>query len=203
MLLEKEHPPYAPCVANNTEHQCSQGWRTVPPGASFGTCGAGARLIGINTPTNGSKQPLPWNSGSVPGCSYQCLSSTPFPPTERHKLRTEQGLFQFRMIEIVQTLRRKLANPTPHQPPSPLWLTKYVAQALPPREPPQNLRNHVGAPMRSGTKRKRRTEVATAEPIDPDEWIRDARAANDNEAVVCLARMRATNTAHDEPTQKR
>ena len=125
------------------------------------------------------------------------------PTTERHKLRTEVGLFQFCMIQSVQTLRRKFADPTPHQPPSPLWLTKYVAQALPPRETPQNLGNHVGAPMRSGTKRKRRTEVATAEPIDPDQWIRDARAANDDEAVAWLARMRATDTAQDEPTQKR
>ena len=56
--------------------------------------------------------------------------------------------------------------------------------------------------MRSGTKRKRRTE-ATAEPIDPDQWIRDARAANDDEAVAWLARIRATNTAQGEPTQKR
>ena len=125
------------------------------------------------------------------------------PTTKRHKLRIEVGLFQFRMIQAVQTLRRKFADPTPHQPPSPLWLTKYVTQALPPRETPQNLRNHVGAPMRSGTKRKRRTEVATAEPIDPDQWIRDARGANDDEAVAWLARMRATNTAQDEPTQKR
>ena len=113
------------------------------------------------------------------------------------------GLFQFRMIRSFQTLRRKYADPTPHQPPSPLWLTKYVAQALPPRETPQNLRNHVGAPMRSGTKRKRRTKVATAEPIDPDQWIRDARGANDDEAVAWFGRIRATNTAQDEPTQKR
>ena len=104
------------------------------------------------------------------------------------------------MIQSVQTLRRQYADPTPHQPPSPLWLTKYVAQALPPRETPPNLRNHVGAPMRSGTKRKRRTEVATAEPIDPD---RAARAANDNEAVAWLARIRTTNVAQDEPTHKR
>ena len=52
-------------------------------------------------------------------------------------------------------------------------------------------------------KRKRRTEVATAEPIDPDQWIHDARTANDDEAVAWLTRMRATNTAPDEPTQKR
>ena len=98
------------------------------------------------------------------------------------------GLFQFRMIQSVQTLRRKYADPTPQQPPSPLWLTKYVAQALPPRETPQNLRNHVGAPMWCGTKRKRKTEVATAEPIDPDQWIRDARVAGDNEAVAWFTR---------------
>ena len=125
------------------------------------------------------------------------------PTTERHKLRTEVGLFQFRMIKAVQTLRRKLADPTPHQPPSPLWLTKYVAHTLPPRETPQNLRNHVGAPMRSGTKRKRRNEVATAEPIDPNQWVRDARAASDDEAVAWFTIMRATNTAPGEPTEKR
>ena len=42
------------------------------------------------------------------------------PTTERHKLRTQVGLFQFRMIQSVQTLRRKCADPTPQQPPSPL-----------------------------------------------------------------------------------
>ena len=123
--------------------------------------------------------------------------------TERHKLRTEVGLFQFRTIQDVQTLRQKLVDPTPHQPPSPLWLTKFVAHALPPRETPQNLRNHVGAPMRSGTKRKCRTEAATAEPMDPNQWIRDARAANDDDAVAWLTRMRATNTTQGEQTQKR
>ena len=107
------------------------------------------------------------------------------------------------MIQAVQSLRRKLADPTPDQPPSPLWLTKFVAHALPARETPQNLRNHVQAPMRSGTKRKRRTEVIKAKPIDPDQWIRDARAANDNDAVAWLTRMRATDTAHGEQPQKR
>ena len=107
------------------------------------------------------------------------------------------------MIQAVQTLRRKLPDPTPHQPPSPLWLTKYVAHTLPPRETPQNLHNHVGAPMRSGTKRKRRNEVATAEPIDLDQWARDARAATDDDAVAWLTGMRATNTAPEELTQKR
>ena len=125
------------------------------------------------------------------------------PTTERHKLRTEVGLFQLRMIQAIQTLIRKLADPTPHQPPSPLWLTKCVAHTLPPRETPQNLRNHVGAPMRSGTKRKRRKEVATAEPIDPNQWVRDARAASDDEVVARFTSMRATNTAPEEPAQKR
>ena len=122
------------------------------------------------------------------------------PTTERHKPQTEVGLFQLRMIQVVRTLRQKLADPTPHQPPSPLWLTKFVAHALPPRETPQNLRNHVGAPMRSGTKRKGRTEAATAEPMDPDQWIRDARAANNDDAVAWLTRMRATNTTQGEQT---
>ena len=125
------------------------------------------------------------------------------PTTKRHKLRTEVGLFQFRMIQAVQTLRRKLADPTPHQPPSPLWLTKFVGHALPPSQTPLNLRHHVKAPMRSGTKSKRRTEVATAEPMDPDQWIRDARAANDDDAVAWLTRMRATVAAQGEQTQKR
>ena len=47
--------------------------------------------------------------------------------TARHKRRTQVGPFQFRMIPSVQTLRRKYGDPTPQQPPSPLWLTKYVA----------------------------------------------------------------------------
>ena len=44
------------------------------------------------------------------------------PTTERHKLRTDAGLFQFRMIQAARTLRRKVADPTPHQPPSPYGL---------------------------------------------------------------------------------
>ena len=124
------------------------------------------------------------------------------PTTEQHKLRTEVGLFQFLMIQSVQTLRRKYAHPTPQQPPSPLWLTKYVAQVLPPRETPQNLRNHVGAPMWCGAKRKRKAGVATADPIDPDQWLHDARNAGDSEAVAWSV-ARATNTAQDDYTKKR
>ena len=124
------------------------------------------------------------------------------PTAERHKLRTEVGLFQFRRIQSVQTLRRKYADPTPQQPPSPLWLTKYMAQALPPRETPQNLRNQVGAPTWCGAKRKRNAEVATADPIDPGQWLQDARNAGDSEAVAWFV-ARATNTGADDHIKKR
>ena len=126
------------------------------------------------------------------------------PTTKRHKLRAEVGLFQFRMIQAVQTLRQKFADPTPQQPPSPLWLTKFVAQTLPPRGTAQNLRNHVGAPMRCDRKRKRRAEPATTEPIDTKLWLRDAHAANDDEAVAWFASIHETNTLNqEEQTQKR
>ena len=42
--------------------------------------------------------------------------------------------------------------------------------------------------MRSKMKRKRKTEPATAELIDPDLWFPDAHAANDEEAVAWLVR---------------
>ena len=125
------------------------------------------------------------------------------PTTERHKLRAEVGLFPIRMIQAVPTLRQKLADPTPHQPPSPLWLTKVLVHTLPPRETTQNLRNHVESQMQGGMQRKRRTEPATAEPIDPNLWIRDAHAANDEEAVAWLVRMQETNTTQEEQAQKR
>ena len=52
-------------------------------------------------------------------------------------------------------------------------------------------------------KRKCRAEPATAEPMDPDLWIRDAHAAHDDEAVAWLVRMQETNTNQEEQTQKR
>ena len=57
--------------------------------------------------------------------------------------------------------------------------------------------------MRSGMKRKRRTQPTTAEPIDPDLWIQDAHAANDDEAVAWLVRIQETNTTQEEQAQKR
>ena len=65
-----EHPASAPSVVNNTDHQCSRDWLTVPPGATCGSCGARAGLIGPHTRTNGSKRPTTKNYGSVPDCSY-------------------------------------------------------------------------------------------------------------------------------------
>ena len=56
--------------------------------------------------------------------------------------------------------------------------------------------------MWCGAKRKRKTEVATAEPIDPDQRIRDVRGADNDEAVAWFA-GRATITAQDEHTKKR
>ena len=117
------------------------------------------------------------------------------PTAERHKLRAEVGLFHFRMIQSVQTLRRKYADPTPQQPPSPLWLTKYIAQALPPRETPQNLRNHVGAPMWCGAKRKRKAEVATAHRSTP---------TNGYMMRATQATVRQWHgSSHEQPTQEK
>ena len=121
------------------------------------------------------------------------------PTTERHKLRAEVGLFQFRMIHAVQTLRRKLVDPTPQQPPSPLRLTRFVAQPLPPQETAQHLRNQVGAPLRCYPRnRKRKAETATTEPIDPELWLEAAHAANDDEAFSWFASIHGTS----EPTQE-
>ena len=126
------------------------------------------------------------------------------PTKERHNLRAEVGLFQFHMTQAVQTLRRKFADPTPQQPPSPLWLTRFVAQTLPPWETAQNLRNQVGAPMRCDRKHKHMAERATTEPIDPKLWLRDAHAANDDEAVAWFASIHETGTlTQEERTRKR
>ena len=127
------------------------------------------------------------------------------PKTERHKLRAEVGLFQFRMIQAVQTLRRKLADPTPQLPPSPLWLTRFTAQPLPPRETARNLRDQVGAPLRYlARNRKRKAETTTSVPIDAELWLQAARAANDGEAVTWFTNIHRTHKqTHEERTSKR
>ena len=84
-----------------------------------------------------------------------------------------------------------------------LWLTKFVAHTLPSRETAQNLRNHNGTPVRSGMKRKRRNEPATAKLVDPDLWIQDAHAANDDEAVAWLVRMRESNMTQEQAQKRR
>ena len=127
------------------------------------------------------------------------------PQTERHKLRAEVGLFQFRMIHAVQTLRRKLADPTPEQPPSPLWLTRFTAQSLPPRETARNLRDHVGAPLRYPARnRKRKAETTTSVPVDAEMWLQAAHPANNGVAVTSFANIhRSQQQTHEECTSKR
>ena len=56
--------------------------------------------------------------------------------------------------------------------------------------------------MRCDMKRKRRAEPAAAEPIDPKPWLRDAHAANDDEAVAWFVSTHETNTNQEEQTQK-
>ena len=51
--------------------------------------------------------------------------------------------------------------------------------------------------------RKRRAETSTTEPIDPELWLRDAHAANDDEAVSRFASIHGNGTlTHDERTPK-
>ena len=109
------------------------------------------------------------------------------------------------MIQAVQTLRRKLADPTPQQPPSPLWLTRFTAQPLPPRETARNLRDQVGAPLRYFARnRKRRVETTTSVPVDAELWLQAAHTANDGEAVTWYTNIRRTHKqTHEECTTKR
>ena len=52
--------------------------------------------------------------------------------------------------------------------------------------------------------RKCRAETATTEPIDPELWLQDAHAANDDEAVSWFASIHGTGTlTQDERTSKR
>ena len=53
-----------------------------------------------------------------------------------------------------------------------------------------------------GAKCKRKAEVATAEPIDAEQCLHDARDAGDSEAAAWFA-TQATNTAQDDHTKKR
>ena len=127
------------------------------------------------------------------------------PKTERHKLRAEVGLFQFRMIQAIKALRRKLADPTPQQPPSPVWLTTFTAKQLPPRETTRNLRDQVGAPLRYlARNRKRKAETTTPAPVDAELWLQATHAANDGEAVTWFTNIHRTHKqTHKECTSKR
>ena len=114
------------------------------------------------------------------------------------------GLFQFWMIQGVQALRQKLADPTP-QPPSPLWLTRFIAQPLPPRETAGNLRDQVGAPQHYPNRnRKRKAEATATVTVDADLWLQAARAANDGEAVTWFTNThRSQKQMHEVCTSKR
>ena len=127
------------------------------------------------------------------------------PHTERHKLRAEVGLFQFRIIQAVQALRQKLADPTPQQPPSPLWLTRFIVQPLPPREAARNLRDQVGAPLRyPAWNRKRKAAATETVTVDVELWLQAAHAANDGEAVTWFTNIhRSQKQIHGECTSKR
>ena len=110
----------------------------------------------------------------------------PPPPKERHKLRSVAGLFQFRAIQGMQGLRRRLVGPTPDLPPSPLWLTRFTAQHCAPKETPRNLRNMVTSP--SGARKRKRTPEHNTPVIDVDLWIQEARQANDSEVIQWFTR---------------
>ena len=127
------------------------------------------------------------------------------PHTERHKLRAEVGLFQFRIIQAVQALRQTLADPTPQQPPSPLWLTRFIAQPLPPRETARNLRDQIGAPLRYPARnRNRKAETTATVTVDAELWLQAAHAANDGEAVTWFTNIhRSQKRIHEECTSKR
>ena len=89
------------------------------------------------------------------------------------------------MYSVQCTLRKKLDEPTPDQPVSPLWLTRFASPPQPPKETARNLRDLVGAPThqtKTGTKLK---AVAVENPhIDTQLWLSQARAANNGNAVT-------------------
>ena len=126
------------------------------------------------------------------------------PHTERHKLRAEVGLFQFRIIQAVQALRHKVANPTPQQPASPLWLTRFIAQPLPLRETARNLRDQVGAPLRYPTRnRKRKAETTATVTVDAELWLQAVHTANDGEAVTWFTNIHTSQKqTHEGCTSK-
>ena len=57
--------------------------------------------------------------------------------------------------------------------------------------------------MQYDMKPKRGAKPATTERIDPNLWLWDVHAANDDEAVAWFARIHETNTNQEEQTQKR
>ena len=120
------------------------------------------------------------------------------PEHERYRPCSVPGFLQFRAIQGVQGLWRKLVAPTPDLPPSPLWITRFTTRHYTPRETPQNLRNVVGAPSGWSRKRKRSNEHDLL-VVGVDTWLQEACQANDTEAVRWFTRTilhQTTTTAH-------
>ena len=123
----------------------------------------------------------------IPHSLLDTIPRDTIPLHERYRLRSIAGLFQFRAIQGVQGLRRKLAAPTPDLPPSPLWITRFTAQHYIPRETPQKLRNMVGAPTGQTLKRKRSIPHDQL-VIDVDMWLQETRQANNIDAMQWFTR---------------
>ena len=96
---------------------------------------------------------------------------------------------------------------TPHHTPTPVsrWLTRFVAQPLPPWETARNLRDQLGAALRYPTlKRKRKAATTAIVTVDTELWLQAAYATNDGEAVTWFTnKHRAQNQIHEACTSKR
>ena len=68
----------APTAMGSKHFVCSVSWGARP-----------------NTPTKRSKRPPARNCGSVSGCSYHCLSSTPYPPRNSINYGRRWAYFSF------------------------------------------------------------------------------------------------------------
>ena len=97
------------------------------------------------------------------------------------------------MIQAVQTLRQKLADPTPQQPLSTLRLTRFTAKLLPPRETARNLRDHVGVPLQYPARNgKRKAETTTSLLTDAEAWLEAAHTANDGEGLTWFTNIHSS-----------
>ena len=111
------------------------------------------------------------------------------------------GLFQFRAITGVQQLRRQLAEPTPEQAFSPLWITRFRQTTYTPKENAKNIRDVTGATLYTGKPKQRPHQDDP--PICADEWIHKARQANDSESILWFTMtITQTQTAYTETSKR-